>query len=113
MSNKYEQMGFVTMDEIQNVFTTKLTELEQTVFTSCPSVERRSDQVYLMSFFDGIRQILMSRARGNLEHYLKTSPSVKAEERKTRADEAQDKNRQGYEDRVRLGRQNYGRTYGS
>lgn len=112
MANKYDQLGFVSLDEIQNVFTTKLDEIEKKIFPSCPSTERRSDQVFIMTALDGIRQELMKRAKSNLEHYLENNPQVKQEKRQTRAEEAETRNREAHDKRVSMGRLNYNRAYG-
>lgn len=113
MSNVYDQLGFVTLDEIQNVFTDRLAKVEQELFRGVPSLERRSDQAYIMTWLDNIRQELMKRARSGAQDYLTKNPKLKQQERQEKAQEAADKSRQSYEDRVRLGRQNFSRTYGN
>lgn len=111
-TDRFSQMGFVSLDEIQNVFTQKLSDVEQQLFRDCPTLERRADQAYIMTWLDGVRQELMKRAKGNLTHYLENNPKVKQAERASREQEAAAKNKNAYDDRVRLGRTNYARAYG-
>jgi hypothetical protein len=109
--NQYDSMGFVTVDEITNVFTEAMRELEAKIFPSCPSVERRSDQAYLMTFFDDIRLKLQSRARENLQSYLENAPQVKQAAREEKAAGQKDKSRLAYEDRIKTGRARFDDAY--
>ncbi len=104
MTDKYDQLGFVSVEEIQNVFTTMKTELVQKILPFCPTIEARSDIGIVVEFFDAIRATLMMRARDNVQDYIRKNPAVKQAEREKQADDSATHTRQTFEDRIRRGR---------
>ncbi len=100
-----ETLGFVPIEEIQNVFTTKLTELEERILPSVGLTDSRPDRTYLLTWFDELKIALMTRARTNLKTYLTQNPAVKAADREARAAEAVAKNKEAWDARTKLGRQ--------
>lgn len=72
-----DELGFVPIDQIQNVFSDKLTEIEQ-------DLERQgvpSDPRLIIEWIDDVRQSLMQRARSNVAEYVRKNPVVKVKER--------------------------------
>jgi hypothetical protein len=108
MTDKYEQLGFVTLDDIMNVFTTKKTELVEKIIPWCPTIEARGDTQYVLDLFDSIRGELMRRARDNVRDYISKSPVMKQEDRERQAKESEDRNRMNYEERIRRSRSQLG-----
>lgn len=104
MSDKYEQLGFVTIDEIQNVFTEQKTKLMQKILPYCPTIEARGDIQYVLDEFDATRALIVKRARDNVKEYLRNNPHVKQAERQEQAEKSAATTRQTYEDRIRIGR---------
>lgn len=96
MGSKYDDLGFVPIEEIQNVFTIALTELEDEVMPEGTGIEKR----HVLEFFDGLKYKLVNRSKYNLQEYLQQNPIVKAEVRKEKADEQSKKNRETWENRV-------------
>lgn len=104
MSNRYDDLGFVSLDEVQNVFVEGLRELEDKVLANVPAIEGRMDRAYIVTHVDEMRLKLMQRARHNLTDYLTKHPIVRSEEREKREKESQERNRTTWEARVKLGR---------
>ena len=104
MSNKYDSMGFVSLEDLTNVFTMKQDEMSSKIFPHLVHVEARCERAMIQDFFDTIRLELQKRAKGNLDAYLRLNPAVKKEERQAKADEAADKNKAAYESRIKMGR---------
>jgi len=104
VSNKYDSMGFVSLEDLTNVFTMKQDEMSSKIFPHLVHVEARCERAMIQDFFDTIRLELQKRAKGNLDAYLRLNPAVKKEERQAKADEAADKNKAAYESRIKMGR---------
>lgn len=75
-----DQLGFVTLDEIQDAVTYEMDVITQDIrVNGMPSNER-----VLMEWVDGIRLQLLKRARSNLSDYLHNNPHVRQEMREDR-----------------------------
>ncbi len=75
-----EQLGFVPIDEIQNIYITTLDKiLEDIRVNGVP----RNEKV-IVDYMDEFRSQLMRRAKLNLLSYLKSNPQVKEEVRQER-----------------------------
>jgi hypothetical protein len=102
--SRISDLGFIPIEELGNVRATKLRELEEKVFPTCPSVERRADQAFVMDFFDGIFLELQKRAQANMADYLRKNPALKQEAREARKTESETKTQESYQERVKRGR---------
>lgn len=100
----FDALGFVPIEEVNNVRVTKLRELEEKLLPHCPTIERRADHAFIMDFFEGIFLEMQKRARGNVEDYIKRNPQVKKEQRDARKAESTQRTMMSAEDRVKLGR---------
>lgn len=105
VSTPYDDLGFVTLDEIQNVFVEGLRNLEEKILPNVPAIEARMDRAYITTAVDEMRLKLMQRARHNVQDYLTRHPVVRNEDRERREKESADKNKTNWENRVKLGRQ--------
>lgn len=96
-----DQLGFVPIDEIQNIFSSEMAEIERELRKNgCPTNPR-----LIVEWIDAIRLTLMSRARDNLTRYVQNNPEIKKEARDERAAREQQEARQTWEQRVMKSRQ--------
>lgn len=103
-----DQLGFVSLDEIQNVFTYELAEIEQDLLRQGVPANHR----VIVEWIDGIKLKLMSRAKDNLQKYLTTNPEVKKEMRDERAAKEAAETRIAWDQRVARNRQRAMQTSG-
>lgn len=95
-----DALGFVTLDVIQNVFTTEMTKIGEDLYINgIPRNER-----IVFEWFDQLRQRLLQRARTDIVDYLKNSPHVKEEIRQEREMAAQKDARMTWRERVEKNR---------
>ncbi len=81
-------LGFVPIEQIQDVFSFEMSEIED-------DIKRNgipADYKIIFDWIDGIRGKLMSRAKNNMDEYLRKNPIVVNKKRELReADNAQSK----------------------
>jgi len=102
--SKYDAMGYATLDELNNVFTVKKTELIEKILPYCPTVEARSDATFIVEFVESIFDELKKRMKYNVEDYVRRNPAVKREDRELKNKESEERNRTAYESRRTMGR---------
>lgn len=91
-----DQMGFIPLDELQNVFCTELQKIEHDLkVNGIPA-----DKKIIVEFIDSIRLRLMSRAKDNLQKYLIHNPQIKAEIRQEKALKEAEDTRKTWQERV-------------
>lgn len=101
MSSAIDNMGFITLDELQDAFTYEMDEIERDIAVNgMPSNPR-----VLIEWVDGLRMQCLKRARGNLKDYLRNNPHVRQEVRQERELKDVTDSRRDYMDRVKANRE--------
>jgi len=90
-----ETLGFVPIDEIQNIFITVAHKTEE--YIKLNGMPRNEKDV--IDILDEYRSQLMRRAKTNLANYLKNNPQVKQEIREEREAKTLESSRMTYQER--------------
>lgn len=96
----YDDLGFVPLDEVQNVFVSEFANIEEDIRKNgIPT-----DHKIFIEYLDAIRLRLLQKARFNLMEYIKKNPEVRREMREAKAvgDKVEDKS---WKDRVKANRE--------
>lgn len=100
MNHPAEQLGFVSLDDIQNTFVVEFLEIENDFKRNgCPT-----DPKVFMDHMDHIRLRLIQKAQYNMSEYLKRNPEVRAELSKKKTEEPTQDNSK-WQDRVKKNRE--------
>lgn len=95
MSSEYETLGFVPCDEIQNVFVMEMTKIELDLRKQgCPQ-----NPALIIEWIDGIRLMLMQKAKFNIYEYIRKNPELKARINEKKANEEKTKEQKTWEER--------------
>jgi len=92
------------MEEIQNIFTKRMQDLENHLTQVLPTIEARGELGYVMDVINDIRGKLMSRARDNLVAYIRQNPTVLQDNRRKQNEESQEHNTRVHQQRMSLGK---------
>jgi hypothetical protein len=95
-------MGFVPLEEIRNVFIEALAKLEVD-YVKTNGIP--ADFKTIIEDIDDIRRKLNSRAQYNLQHYLKSHPEVKKEQRDAKQENEAKKDTRDWKERVKSARE--------
>ena len=82
----FDQLGFVSLDDVQNVFITEIKKLEEDYKRQGVPTNPR----VVFETLDAIRMTLMKRAKDNVKNYLLNNPHVRKEMREVK--DARDQN---------------------
>jgi hypothetical protein len=108
-SNSYtitipDSIGFVPIEEIQNVFTKAMQDIENRLRQLLPTIEARGELAHVIDVIDDIRGRLMKRARDNLVAYIRQNPTVIQNHRQKLNEESQEHNHKVHQQRMALGK---------
>jgi len=73
-TSRFELLGFCDLQEIQNVFTTEMSKIDDEIRQNGVPQNHR----LLVEWIDNIRLLLIKRAKRNMAAYLANNPEVKA-----------------------------------
>ncbi len=98
-----DQLGFVTVDEVQNVFSYEVGKIEEDIAKNGFPLDHK----IVMEWMDSIRLRLVQRARFNMDDYVKKNPEVRRQKREDKdANDAQSlKAQETWQERVKVARQ--------
>lgn len=85
-----DNLGFVPIEEIQNIFTTDLSAIEADIRRNGVPMDGK----IIFEWFDGLKQKLYKRAKWHIDEYVRQNPIVKEKQR-----EEKDKPKANYKDR--------------
>lgn len=94
-------LGFVTYEEIVNIFTELLRDIDENVWPMGTPGSRH----HLIQRIDSVKYQLVNRARHNIREWVEKNPTTKAATRQERDDQAAEKNRLTFQERVRRSRE--------
>lgn len=95
-----DDLGFVTLDTIQDVFSYELTRVERDLqINGAPANSR-----IIVEWIDSIREKLMAQARGNVKDYVINNPHIRQEMRQEREFKDTQSQRKDYLDRIKESR---------
>lgn len=97
-----DQLGFVTVDDIRNVFIVELEKLEKNYRLINPTPP---DYKTILEDIDDIRRALLARARLNMKRYVESHPSEKKKAHEAKKVEEAQKDTRDWQDRVKANRQ--------
>jgi hypothetical protein len=101
MSSAIDQMGFVTIDEVQDAFVYEMNVIQQDLAVNgIPANEK-----IIIEWIDGIRLQVLKRAQSNLQAYIQNNPHVRQEIREERELKDVGDARLEYLDRVKKNRE--------
>lgn len=95
-------LGFVSVDDIRNVFITELEKLEKNYKIINPNPP---DYKTILEDIDDIRRALLARAKTNLQAYVKSHPEEKRKKHEEKKAEESQKDTRDWQDRVKANRQ--------
>lgn len=99
---KAHDLGFVPIEEIQNIFVTEITAIEEDIARNGMPLDHK----IVFEWFDQLRQQLFKRSKYNIEEYLKANPIVKEAKKQERDQELSKSSRPlGWEDKVKKARE--------
>ncbi len=103
MSQLLDQLGFVSVDEIQNVFSFELSKIDNELSRDGMPL----DYKIVVEWIDSIRLTLMQRARTNVEDYLRKNPAIRKEKREVKAQEMAEgkSSHDSWQDKVKANRE--------
>lgn len=92
------------IEEIQNVFTKAMQDIENRLRQLLPTIEARGELAHVIDVIDDIRGRLMKRARDNLVAYIRQNPTVIQNHRQKLNEESQEHNHKVHQQRMALGK---------
>lgn len=96
------ERGFVSLDDIRNVFIIELEKLERNYSKINPGPP---DYKTIIEDIDDIRRALLARAQRNLQAYVKSHPEEKRKKHEEKKAEEAQKDTRDWQDRVKANRQ--------
>jgi len=103
VSQAIDQLGFVSIEELQNIFCTEITKIEADLMQNGSP----HDHKIIIEWLDSIRLRCFQRARFNVEQYIKRNPEVRKQNRELK--EAEDKEssaaKETWQEKIKVARQ--------
>lgn len=99
---RFELLGFVDLNELQNVFATELAKIDENIRINggVPQNHR-----IIIEWIDNIRLSLISKARNNMQGYLQKHPEIRQGIRDERQAKETTEARKSWKDRVEKNRE--------
>lgn len=96
-----EQLGFVPVEEIQDIFTTHLSQIEDDIRRNGVPLDGK----IIFEWIDELRGKLYKRAKWNIDTYLRQNPQQKIKEHQEREKAPKASYKESWEEKVKAQRQ--------